>query len=95
MSATAHDRIADELAGAVVGDASTAVGRNEVDAFRAVEVLGERQLALGRASPARVNGGMLQQEERVGQLIGLSLLTNLLLEGDRIEVGNRAEVAHP
>jgi hypothetical protein len=91
----AHDRIADELAGAVVGDAPAAVGRDDVDAFCAVEVLAERQLARARASPVGVDGGMLEQEERVGQLLGLPALTNLLLEADRVEVGNRAEVAHP
>ena len=39
MSGARHDRIADELAGAVVGDAPAAVGRDEVDALRG-EVLG-------------------------------------------------------
>ncbi len=39
-----HDRVADELAGAVVGELAAAVGVDHVDAFGAVEVLAERQL---------------------------------------------------
>jgi hypothetical protein len=38
---------------------------------------------------------MLQQEERVGQLPGLSLLTNMLLEGNGVEVGDGPKVAYP
>ena len=37
---------------------------------------------------------MLEQEQRVGQLVGLPLSTDALLKGDGVEVGNGAEVAH-
>ena len=46
-----HDRIADELAGAVVGELAAAVDVDDVDPPRAVEVLAERQLAASERRP--------------------------------------------
>ncbi len=45
-----HDRVAHQLAGAVVGDAPAAVGVDHVDAFGAVEVLAERQTRRRRSA---------------------------------------------
>jgi len=42
----AHDGIADELAGSVIGDAPAAVGLDHVDAACTVEVLSQRELRL-------------------------------------------------
>ena len=75
----AHDRVADELARPVVGDAPSAVGGDHVDALRRVEVLAEGELALGGAPAAGVDGGMLEQQERVGKLLPRSELAQTLL----------------
>ncbi len=94
-SLDAHDRVADELAGAVVGDAPAAVGGDDLDPARAVEGLAERQLAVARASPTRVYGRVLEQQQRVGQLVSLALLADVLLRGKRLRVWDRAKVADP
>ena len=49
-SSMRHDRIADELAGAVIGDPPAAVGGDHVDALGAVEVLAERQVRRRRSA---------------------------------------------
>ena len=95
MSLDAHDRIADELAGAVVGDLAATVGGHDLDAALAVEVLAQRQLVVGGAPPARVHGRVLQQEQRVGQLLGLALCLDVGLDGERVAIGDGAEWTHP
>ena len=70
--ADAHDRVADELAGAVVGDAAAAVDVDDVDALAAVPGLAHRQLAGRRAPPARVDRRVLEQQQRVGDRVGLA-----------------------
>ena len=67
-----HDRVADELPGAVVGEPPAAVGVDDVDALGAVEVLAEGQVLGARAPTARVHGRVLEQQQRVGQLAGLA-----------------------
>ena len=91
----AHDRIADQLAGPVVGDAPAAVGVDDLDPARAVEVLAEGQLAVGRAPTAGVDGRVFEQQQRVGQLLGQPAFADAQLQGERVAVGDRAQVAHP
>ena len=55
----AHDRIANQLPRAVVGDAPAAVGGRDLDAALSVEVFAEGQLVGAGAPTARVDGGML------------------------------------
>src|SRR5204863_198396 len=90
-----HDRVADELAGAVVGDAPAAVDVDDVDALGAVPVFAHRQLALAGAPPARVDGRVLEQEQRVGDLVGLAARAQALLEGEGLPVLDLAEMGHP
>ena len=72
-SSTRHDRVADELAGAVVGDAPAAVGRRR-PRCRARGRSPRRAAARpsARAPAARVDGRVLEQQQRVGQLPGLA-----------------------
>ncbi len=90
-----HDGVADELPGAVVGDAPAAVGGHDLEATRTVEVLAERQLLRPGAPAAGVDGGVLEQQQRVGQLSGLATRGDVQLDGERLAVGDRAEVADP
>ncbi len=68
---------------------------DDVDAFGAVEVLAERQVLGAGAPPARVHGRVLEQQQRVGQLLGLAAGADVLLDGERVAVGDDAQVAHP
>jgi hypothetical protein len=87
----AHDRVADQLAGAVIGDAAAAVGRDDFDALGAVERLAQRQLAVAGAPTARVDGGVFQQQQRVGNLVGLAFRLQPSLEGKCLAVGDCSE----
>ncbi len=81
-----EDGVADELAGAVVGDLAAAVGLDHFDA--APRPLGRRQqdVGLGCVAPERVDMGVLEQQQPLGPVAvaqGLARL-DLQLEGARI-----------
>ena len=63
------DRVGDELAGAVVGDAAAAVGVEDLDPLRLVPLGSHRQLIGARAAPAGVDGRVLEQQQHVGELV--------------------------
>ena len=65
-----HDRIADELAGPVVGDAAAAIGLADLDSLHPVPVLAHRQFGRARAAALRVDGRVLEHQQRVGDLAG-------------------------
>ncbi len=84
-----HDRVADELAGPVVGDAPAAVGVDDLDAparGRSPRPSGSSSVA--RAPPARVHGRVLEQQQRVGQLSRLAPRADVLLDRKRVGVGH-------
>jgi hypothetical protein len=91
----ADDRIADELAGAVVGDLAAAVDVDDVDALRAVPVLAHAELAGGRAPPAGVDRLVLEEQERVRDRAGLARGAQAFLEIVRRAVLHDAEVDGP
>jgi hypothetical protein len=70
----AHDRVADELARAVVGQLPAARGLDDVDALGAAPVLAHRQIARLRAAPERVDGVVLEQQHHRVLLAGDHLL---------------------
>src|SRR5579862_5164388 len=89
------DRVADELPGTVVGDLATAIGLDDVDPLQAVPLLAHRELARGRAPPARVHGPVLEEQHHVGNVILLARPPDTLLKGERMPVLDGAELAHP
>ena len=91
----AHDRIADELAGAVVGQLAAAVDVDDVDPALAIPVLAERQLARQRPAPARVDRRVLEQQQRVRDRVGLARGPHALLQRERLAVLDDAELADP
>ena len=93
--ADAHDRVADELPGAVVGELAAARRAHDVDPALAVEGLGERQLAGVRAPPDGVDRRVLEQQHQVGQLARPDLLAQALLQRGRLAVLDRPEMADP
>ena len=79
-----HDRVAHQLAGAVVGQPAAAVGALDVDALAEVPGLAHRQVGLVAAAAQRVDRRVLQQQQRVGQLPGLARRPAALLDRDRL-----------
>ena len=66
------DRVGDELAGPVVGDAAAAVGVADLDPLHLVPLGPHRQLLRARAAPAGVDGGVLEQQQHVGDRLLLA-----------------------
>src|SRR5215211_9494173 len=84
----AYDRVAHELARAVVGDAPAAIGIDYVDALPQVPVLTHRELIRSRATALRVDRRVLEQEKHVRNLALLTGALDVLLELARIPVGH-------
>ena len=79
----------------MVGELAAAVDVDDVDPLRAVEVLAERQLAGERAPPARVDGRVLEQQQRVRDRVGLARGAHALLQRERLAVLDDPELADP
>jgi hypothetical protein len=90
----ADDRVADELARAVIGELAAAVDRDDVDPLLGVPRGRERQVAVLRAPPARVHGRVLKQQQHVGQLVGLAAGAHRLLQRERRAVLDEPEAHH-
>jgi hypothetical protein len=84
-----EDPVADELARPVVGQLAAAVDVDDV------EVGPRRELAGGGAPPAGVDRVVLEQQERVLDRAVLAGGAQPVLQGERLAVGEAAEVAHP
>jgi hypothetical protein len=82
------DRIADELARAVIGDVAAAVGVHELRTHGVGR--DEHVLAVG-ARPERVDVRVLEQE----QVVVAGLAMQRALEVVRLRVGHPAQLAHP
>ena len=91
-----EDRIAHELAGAVVGDVPAAVGLGEPDAGGgAPRFVPQHVFGVGGASEG-VDGGVLEEKEGVGARARVAGGGDFRLEGEGLLVGDpRAKVAHP
>src|SRR3954454_1180253 len=67
----AHDRVAHELAGPVVGQLASPRRPHHVDALGAAPLLSHRQVTRRRAAPARLCRQVLEHRYKVAQLTGL------------------------
>jgi hypothetical protein len=74
VAAQVDDRVADELSGAVIGDAAAAVGFRDLDPLHPVPVLAHRQLIGGRAATFRIDRRVLEQQQYVRDRAVLSRL---------------------
>ena len=72
IGAQVDDRVADEPAGAVIGDAAAAVGVHDLDPLHPVPVLAHRQLVGGRAATFRIDRRVLEQQQYVRDRAGLA-----------------------
>ncbi len=90
-----HDRVADELARAVVGELAAARGLDDVDPAGAPEAGAEREVVRVRAAAERVDGRVLEQEQEIGELVRDHALAEVLLQRGRLAVLDGPEVAGP
>src|SRR5688572_10557682 len=90
-----HDWITDNLSGSVIGHVAAAAGLEHFNAAR-------REL-LGRGENVRAavfldadsdDVGMLQEEQRGGNAIGLAILDQGALQREAVRVGNEPESPH-
>ena len=92
VAAEVEDGIADELAGAVVGDVAAAVDLVDFDAFGRQEFVGgEDVAALGVAAEGE-DGWMLEEDEGVGDGVGFACGDEFGLEAEAFGVGGAGEV---
>ena len=90
------DRIADQLARAVVGDLAAAIGLDDLDPALRVPGLAHAELARCRAAAACVDGWVvLQQQQRVGNQLPLAGVAHLLLQRERVAVTDLTQLTDP
>jgi hypothetical protein len=77
--AQVHDGVADDLAGAMIGDVAAAVGGVEGDAGAGEDVIASQQIFQVAVAAHGDGVGMLQQDELVGDGAGLTQGDELLL----------------
>src|SRR5436190_14827872 len=91
-----EDRIADELTRAVIRHVAAAAGLEQADALRG-ERLGRlehvRQI-VARLDAERDDVGVLEEQQRVGDLSALALLDERLLQREAVLVADQAETLY-
>ena len=87
-----EDGIADDLAGAVIGDVATAVRFAELDIFLAEDIFGGEKIFLAGVAPESDDMGMFAEEEDVADSAGFAGSDDSLLEGVGVGPGKEAEV---
>jgi hypothetical protein len=92
-SGEVEDRVADELARAVVGRAPAAADLDDLDAAALVLLGRQRQLLVADGARAeRDHRLVLEQHDRVGDRLLVSGSGQLLHDGERLPVGSHAEL---
>ena len=76
-----QDGIADDLARAVVGDVSAAIGGVEFDVFLAKDMFGSEEISAVSVAAERDNVGMFAKEKDVVDSVGFSRGDKALLQG--------------
>ena len=92
VAAQVEDGVADELAGAVVGDVAAAVDLVELDAAAGEQFVGGEDVGAGGVAAEGENGRMLEQKERVADGAGLARGDDLGLDAQAFGVGDAAEL---
>ena len=92
VAAKIEDGIADELAGAVIGDLAAAVGLVDLDALASEQFIAGEDVRARGVAAERENGRMLHEEQRVADSAGLARGDDLVLKAQTFGVGNAAEL---
>ena len=87
------DRVADDLAGPVIGDVAAAPGLEHLDAARGQVVVGRENVrpAAVAAHAEREDGRMLDQQQQIADRAGAPLLDERALQRERVGVRHQAE----
>ncbi len=85
-----QDRIADNLARAVIGDVAAAVGGMKLDTGAAQRVFAGQQIFGVAVAALRDHVRMLDEQKLIGNQPALALLDQILLNGQRFGVAHAA-----
>ena len=91
ITAQIKDGVADELAGAVVGDVSATVDDVQLDAFAGEEIVGGKDVVTLCIAAKGQDRRMLEQNQRVANLIGLASSDQSLLDRKAFRVRDPTE----
>ena len=86
------DRVADDLAGAVIGDVAATVGFAELNILLTKDVLGGKEIFLACVAAEREDVGVLTKKEDVADGARFTRGDDALLKGVGIGPGEKAEV---
>ena len=89
-----QDRIADDLAGAVIGDVAAAIGGIELDSGAAQRVFARQQIFGVAVAALRDHVRMLDEQELIGNQPALALFDQILLDGERVAIAHAPQVAN-
>ena len=92
IAAQIDDGIADELAGAVVGDIAAAIDLVQLHAALCEQFVAGEDIGAMRVAAKREHRRMLQQQQRVADEVLLARSDDLLLDGEAFRVGDAAEM---
>ena len=92
VAAQVEDGVADELAGAVIGDVAAAVDLVDFDLFLGEEFVGCEDVGAGAVAAEGENGWVLEEEERVANAVGLARGDDVVHCADAFGVGDSAEL---
>ena len=92
QAAQVEDGVADELAGAVIGDVAAAVDLVEGDAARGKQLIGGENVGAVGVAAQRKHRRMLEQQQHVADAVLLAQRDQLLLQAKGFSVGDAAEI---
>ena len=92
VAAEIEDGVADELAGAVVGDVAAAVDLVDLDAAAGKELVGGEDVGAGGVAAEGEDRRVLEEEERVADGAGFARGDDLSLDAQAFGVGDAAEL---
>jgi hypothetical protein len=87
-----EDGVADELAGAVVGDVAAAVDLVDGDAFAGEKVVGGEDVGAGGVAAEGEDRGVFEEDEGVADEAGFAGGDDFGLDAEAFEVGDAAEL---
>jgi len=89
-----EDRIADDLAGPVIGDVAAASGLDDVESPRPERLRRQEEVLHSRVAPEREDRIVLEEKEGVGDAAGLPLRDEARLQVEPLRVRHAPEVTH-
>ena len=90
-----EDRIADDLAGTVIGDVAAAVAGMKFDVLLREQSVGDAQIVAGAVAAERDDMGVLAEEQHVGDGASFAGSDELPLQFVRRGVGDQPQIHHP